>query len=243
MIWSDEFNVDGAPDANNWDYDIGDGCAQSICGWGNGELQDYTSDPSNVAISGGILRISAKHGGTPPSYTSARMVSRGKHFFRYGRIRFRASLANCQAAGTWPALWLLPEEWLYGGWPHSGEIDVMEAVGWEGDKFHGSVHTGAFNHQIGTQKTGSVSASKSEWHVFEIVWEEAGKIRFAIDGLVYYEFVPGDVNDTSQWPFDQDFHLIMNIAVGGSWGGTPDTAAFQGDGQIMEVDWVRVYSS
>mmetsp|Transcript_10574 Transcript_10574/g.22759 ORF Transcript_10574/g.22759 Transcript_10574/m.22759 type:complete len:688 (+) Transcript_10574:124-2187(+) len=241
LIWQDEFEVDGPPDSNKWDYDYGDGCAQGICGWGNNEEQVYTNDASNVFVSDGILRISAIK--TPSGYTSTRMVTRGKKDFRYGRIRFRASLANCQARGTWPALWMLPEEWVYGGWPRSGEIDVMEAVGYETDKFHGSVHTDDYNHGIGTQKTGSVSKSKADWHIFEIEWN-VDNILFAIDQQVYYQFNPGDVTDVGKWPFNHDFHILMNIAVGGTWGGLQgiDEPAFEGPGQVMEVDWVRAYS-
>jgi len=246
LIWYDEFDVDGAPDSNKWGYDLGDGCSVGICKWGNSEEQVYTSDPNNVIVSGGILHISAKRTSPPPKpgYTSTRMVTRGKKAFRYGRIRFRASLANCQAIGTWPALWMLPEDWVHGGWPSSGEIDVMETVGYEADKFFGTVHTEAYNHGIGTERGGSLSKSKDEWHIFEIDWQ-ADNIRFAVDRQVFYQFTPGDISDYKQWPFDQDFHLLMNIAVGGSWGGAQgvDAASFEEEGQAMGVDWVRVYSS
>ena len=133
---------------------------------------------------------------------------------------------------------------MYGGWPNSGEIDVMEAVGYEENKFHGSVHTGAYNHGIGTQKTASVIKSELDWHIFEIDWQE-DKIMFAVNGEVYFTFAPDDVTDSAKWPFDQDFHLLLNIAVGGMWGAVEgvDAAAFEGDGQYMELDWVRVYSS
>mmetsp|Transcript_13829 Transcript_13829/g.30103 ORF Transcript_13829/g.30103 Transcript_13829/m.30103 type:complete len:663 (+) Transcript_13829:191-2179(+) len=242
LIWNDEFDVDGSPDSTKWDYDFGDGCDKGICGWGNAEQQAYTNDPSNVNITDGILRISAKSSSS--GYTSTRMVTRGKHVFKYGRIQFRASVENCQALGTWPALWMLPENWEYGGWPRSGEIDVMETVGHEADKFFGTVHTEAYNHGINTEKGGGSSNSKSDWHVFEIDWQ-VDNIRFAIDQQVYYQFTPENVGDYTQWPFDKDFHLLMNIAVGGSWGGSQgvETTAFDGDGQYMEVDWVRVYSS
>ena len=244
LIWSDEFDADGVPDPSNWSYDIGDGCDKGLCGWGNGELQYYTDSPNNVIVENGLLRISAKKesvGGK--DYTSARMVTRGNHAFRFGRIQFRARTAGCTARGTWPALWLLPEEWVYGGWPNSGEIDVMESVGYEENKFHGSVHTSSYNHGIGTQKTASIIKSELEWHIFEIDWQ-VDKIRFAVDKELYLEFAPDDVNDSAKWPFNQDFHLIMNIAVGGNWGGVQgvDAASFEGDGQYMEVDWVRVYS-
>ena len=106
LIWNDEFDVDGAPDSTKWGYDLGDGCSAGICKWGNNEEQVYTNDPSNVIVSDGILRISAKRTSPQPGYTSTRMVTRGKQVFKYGRIRFRASVANCQAFGTWPALWM-----------------------------------------------------------------------------------------------------------------------------------------
>lgn len=104
-----------------------------------------------------------------------------------------------------------------GAAPNSGEIDVMEAVGYEDDTFHGTVHTQAYNHAINTQKGGSVSKSTADWHVFEIDWQ-VDKIRFAVDREVYYEFAPVNVNNKAEWPFDQEFHLLLNIAVGGTLG-------------------------
>lgn len=193
-------------------------------------------------VANGVLKITARRDGND-EYTSARVITRNKQQFKYGRMRFRANIANCQAVGTWPALWMLPEQNIYGNWPNSGEIDIMESVGHEADKFFGTVHTGAFNHAINTQMGGHVFESKSEWHVFEIEWQ-VDRIKFAIDGRVYYEFAPPDLTEPAQWPFNQDFHLLMNIAVGGSWGGAQgvDSASFDGDGQYMEVDWVRFYS-
>lgn len=119
---------------------------------------------------------------------------------------------------------------------------MMEAVGHEAGRFFGTVHTGAYNGMIGTQKGGSIYKSKEEYHVFEIDWQPSF-IQFAVDGKVYFEFQRGDTVDV--WPFDQPFHLIMNIAVGGTWGGAQgiDESAFEGDGQTMEVDWVRVYAN
>ena len=108
LIWSDEFNVDGAPDSDKWDYDLGDGCNIGLCNWGNGEVAYYTKSPSNVVVSNGVLRITAKkESGFSLPYTSTRMVTRGLHSFKYGRIQFRASLAKCKAVGTWPALWMV----------------------------------------------------------------------------------------------------------------------------------------
>ena len=126
----------------------------------------------------------------------------------------------------------------------SGEIDIMETVGYETEKFFGSVHTESFNHGIGTEKTGGVVASKDDWHIFDIDWQE-DCIRFAIDGRIYFEFKPDDVSDYKQWPFNQDFHILLNIAIGGNWGGTTGVSfdSFDGDGQFMEIDYVRVYSA
>ena len=125
LVWSDEFDVDGAPDPTKWTYDLGDGCSIGLCNWGNGEVAYYTSSAQNVVVTNGVLKITAKKdSGFSLPYTSARLVTRGLATFKYGRVQFRASLANCQAIGTWPALWMLPEEKVYGGWPNSGEIDV-----------------------------------------------------------------------------------------------------------------------
>ena len=142
LLWSEEFDVDGSPDPTNWDYDLGDGCNVGICNWGNEEQAFYTNSLNNVYVSNGSLKIVArKESGYSLPYTSARMVTRGKHYFKYGRIQFKANLSKCKAIGTWPALWMLPEFWVYGGWPFSGEIDVMETVGHEADRFFGTVHT------------------------------------------------------------------------------------------------------
>jgi beta-glucanase (GH16 family) len=242
LVWSDEFNVDGLPDPSKWGYDLGDGCP-NLCNWGNGEQAYFTKLPSNVFIANGKLSISAKkESGYSLPYTSARIVSRGLNTFKYGRIQFRANLAKCKARGTWPALWMLPERSVYGGWPNSGEIDVMETVGHEPDRFFGTVHTKLYNGMIGTQKGGVIGKSKDEWHTFEINWEQ-DRIQFAVDKQIYFEYLKEGASNT--WPFDQDLHLIMNIAVGGTWGGAQgiDEAAFLGSGQIMEVDWIRVFNN
>jgi len=247
LVFSDEFDQDGPPDETKWDYDLGDGCEFGICNWGNGEVAYYTDGPSNVRVENGHLRITAKkddvgqRGDMP--FTASRIVTRGKHSWRYGRVQFRANLAYCQAVGTWPALWMLPDDNVYGGWPRSGEIDVMEAVGHELDRFFGTVHTEAYNGMIGTQKGYNIAADKDGWHVFEIDWSETA-IKFAVDGRIYFKYSRGE-GSTAVWPFDQKFHIIMNIAVGGAWGGAQgiDEAAFNGDGQIMLIDWVRVYTN
>lgn len=124
LVWSDEFEVNGSPDATKWTYDIGGG------GWGNGELQYYTDRLDNVYIRDGILHIRAvKEVFAENGFTSTRMVSRGLGDWKYGRFQARARLQNCTGRGTWPAIWMLPTDWAYGGWPSSGEIDILEHVG------------------------------------------------------------------------------------------------------------------
>lgn len=247
LIWSDEFDIDGAPDSTKWTYDIGDGCTQGICGWGNGEFQYYTDSPDNVIVENGLLRISAKRDLNwryGKEYTSTRLVTRGKQAFRFGRIRLRARVNGCTAKGTWAALWMLADAMTsYDCWPDRGEIDLMEFVGYESNIFHGSVHTTKFNHKIGTQQTRVITKSETDWHIFEIDWQ-VDKIRFAVDNELYFVFAPSDVKNTTEWPFNENFHLVLNIAVGGYWGALQgvDKAAFEGDGQYMEVDWVRAYS-
>ena len=243
LIWSDKFDIPGSPDPTKWTYDFGDGCDIGLCNWGNSEQAYYTNDLSNVEISNGILQIKAKReSGYNLPYTSTIMVTHGIAAFKYGRIQFRANISWCTATGTWPALSMLPKSMVYGRWPYSGEIDVVEFVGYGTGQFHGTVHTGAYNHKIGTQKTGSIYDNESDWHIFEINWEQ-DLIKFATNGKIYYEFTRGVGSD--QWPYDQDFHIIMNVAVGGFWSGAQginEDDFSSGDGQIMEVDWVRVYT-
>ena len=129
-----------------------------------------TSSDTNVMVQNGTLSITARNESLSGEYTSARLVTRGLQSFLYGRIQFRANLSRCKANGVWAALWMLPETNEYGIWPNSGEMDVMESVGHETDIFHGTVHTGAYNHQSNTQRGASVAVSKDEWHVFEIDW-------------------------------------------------------------------------
>lgn len=237
LVWSDEFSVDGKPDPEKWGYDIGGG------GWGNGELQYYTDRLNNAFVLDGVLNVRAvREDYGERQYTSARLVSKNRGDFKYGRFQFRARLKQCVARGTWPALWMLPTDWVYGGWPDSGEIDVMEHVGYDTGRVHGTVHTRAFNHGINTQVGDSILTSVEKWHVYDIIWDEE-KIDFIIDGVKYHEFINRN-KSYKEWPFDEKFHLIMNVAVGGAWGGAQgvDSNAFEGNGQIMEVDWVRVYS-
>ncbi|SEG23889.1 glycoside hydrolase family 16 protein [Algoriphagus boritolerans] len=234
LVWADEFDKDGHPESSKWSYDVGDH------GWGNKELQYYSKNElNNARVENGILIIEAHADQSQPKgYTSARLVTKGKAGWKYGYIEVRAKLP--EGVGTWPAIWMLPDQNTYGGWPKSGEIDIMEHVGYDPGKVHGTVHTEAFNHSIGTQKGAQLMVSdfQNEFHVYAIDWKEES-LDFFIDGKHYFTF-ENTGGDSKEWPFDQPFHIILNIAVGGNWGGAKGVA---GDiwPQRMEVDYVRVF--
>lgn len=239
LVWFDEFDYSGAPDETRWDYDLGDGCP-NVCGWGNNELEYYTKDSENVRVADGRLIIQAHKdslGGKP--FTSTRLVSRGKGDWLYGRIEVKARLPR--GKGTWPAIWMLSTDWKYGGWPASGEIDIMEHVGYDPGVVHGTIHTEAYNHMKQTQKEGKIMLpdAQDEFHVYAIDWTK-DKIDFMVDEKVYHTVQRSSSDTFKEWPFDQRFHLILNIAVGGNWGGAqgvdPDIWP-----QKMEIDYVRVY--
>lgn len=239
LMWSDEFELDGLPDHNKWSYDTGDGCPR-ICGWGNNELQYYTKDNlNNARVEGGNLIIEAHKTSLGSSdYTSARILSKGKGDWKYGKISIRAKLPT--GLGTWPAIWMLPSTNKYGNWPNSGEIDIMEHVGYDPDSIYGTVHTTAFNHMIGTEvsKASYHPDAESSFKTYSIEWDNQ-KIEWLIDGVSYHAFENRNISE-KEWPFDENFHLIMNLAVGGNWGGEKgvDTRIWP---QRMEVDWVRIY--
>ena len=236
LVWSDEFDYEGLPDSTKWGYDLG----QS--GWGNNELQNYTNDAKNARVEDGVLKIEAIK--DEVGWTSARLVTRNKGDWKWGKIEVRAKLPT--GRGTWPAIWMLPTDWAYGSWPNSGEIDIMEHVGYDQNRIHASIHTQAYYHKIGTQKSGSktIPTASEEFHVYAVEWFP-DKLVFTIDGSVYFSFYPFNFVQTpmnQHWPFDKRFHLLLNIAIGGDWG------AAQGidpnlDYALMEVDYVRVYQS
>jgi len=234
LIWSDEF--DGASlDNAKWNYDIGNGCPD-LCGWGNNEQQYYSSATENVKVEDGVLKITAKRdtlGGM--LYSSGKIHTQNKADFRYGRIEARMKLPETQ--GMWPAFWLLPTDKVYGDWPRSGEIDIMELLGHEPNKVHGTIHTGLPWNFIGESYTLPSSTFADSFHVFSIEWEP-DTIRWYVDDILYHEV---NSNIIRPWePFQENFHLILNVAVGGNWPGFPDaTTIFP---QTMEVDYVRVYN-
>lgn len=233
-VWSDEFDYSGLPDSSRWAYDTGGH------GWGNNELQYYTNaDTNNAVVKDGNLFITArKQAKDSNNYTSARLISKLKGDWLYGRIEVRAKLPA--GRGIWPAIWMLPTDWEYGGWPASGEIDIMENVGYMPDSVFGSVHTKSFNHVIGTQKTKGLFLNDlyTVFHIYAVDWDKE-KIVFLVDDKEYFRF-SNSGKGSEEWPFDKRFHLLLNVAVGGNWGGqkgidsTVNTAA-------MQVDYVRVY--
>ena len=239
LVWSDEFNYKGLPDSSKWGYDKGKGCPDN-CGWGNNELEYYTvSRGENARVQKGKLIIEArKEDFSGAAYTSARLVTKNKGDWKYGRIEIKARLPA--GRGMWPAIWMLPTDWAYGGWPDSGEIDIMENVGYLKDSIFGTIHTGAYNGMLGTQKVKSIfkEGSSKKFHVFAMEWTE-DEISFYVDGVRYNHF-KNEHKGIAEWPFDKEFHLLMNIAVGGDWGGKfgVDDKIFP---QQLIVDYVRVY--
>ncbi len=233
QLWADEFEVDGAPDTSKWAFNIGDN------GWGNNELQYYTDELQNVRIENGKLIIEAH---ADPSkakgYTSARLVTKGKETWTYGYVEVKAKLPK--GVGTWPAIWMLSETNPYGGWPKSGEIDIMEHVGYDPSVIHGTVHTEAFNHSIGTDvgQVKTIADFNTEFHTYAIDWKR-NKIDFYIDNELYFTFTNSE-RSTAEWPFDHPFHMILNLAVGGNWGGQKgvDPSIWP---QRMEIDYVRIF--
>lgn len=239
LIWSDEFDTSGIPDSTKWNYDLGDGCP-NVCGWGNNEQQWYTNDQKNVRVENGILVLEAHMdslGGKP--FTSTRIVTKNKGDWLYGRIEVRAKLPR--GKGTWPAIWMLSTDWSFGGWPISGEIDIMEHVGFDPGVVHGTIHTDKYNSIKQTQLEGTlhVADCQDEFHVYSIDWRE-NKIDFFVDENLYHSVKRNPADDHTGWPFNKRFHLLMNIAVGGNWGGMQgiDETIWP---QRMEVDYVRVY--
>lgn len=237
LIWSDEFDGVGVPNPEYWSYDMGNN------GWGNNEIQNYTSSLSNARQQNGVLILEAvKENGL---WTSARILTRNKFNFTYGRIVFRAKLPS--GAGTWPALWMLGENISSIGWPACGEIDVMEHVGKNPGVIQSALHTPAsFGN---TQNKGSkvTAPYDSEFHTYEADWSSE-KIDFKLDGETHYSFSPPIKNENT-WPFSKSFFIIMNIAMGGNFGSDPTYESGGLKNGIdplltnarMEIDYVRVF--
>ena len=234
LVWSDEFNYLGLPDSTKWSYDVGGN------GWGNNEAQFYTkADIKNAVVGNGFLSIIArKEKRENKEYTSTRMVTRGKQDWSFGRVDIRAKLPK--GRGTWPAGWMLGTNINIVGWPQCGEIDILEHVGYDPDTIVGSIHTTAYNHIKGTQKTKRIYIKNpyTDFHVYGCEWNTE-KMTFFLDGMLYLT-VQNEHKTDKEWPFNNPMYLLLNVAVGGNWGGTKgiDESIFPVQ---MEVDYVRVY--
>ena len=223
-VWADEFFENGAPNPKNWNYNLGAG------GWGNNELQTYTNNSENVIVENGVLKITAKSNGSG-GYTSARIKSENLFEFTYGTVEVRAKLPS--AKGTWPAIWMLGANFDQVGWPACGEIDIMEQTGWDKNKVLGTCHWSNNGAYAGYGLETSISNASSNFHVYKLVWTQGGAIRIFVDNREYFV-----MTTNSSMPFNKDFFLIFNIAVGGTLGGAVDSNFTQSS---MEIDYVRVY--
>lgn len=225
LVWADEFDVPGAPNSTNWGYDLGAG------GWGNGEEQFYRDHADNVKVEGGFLKITAKKQTfSGSSYTSARIKTQGKQNFTYGKIEARMKLP--QGVGTWPAFWMLGSNFETVGWPTCGEIDIMEYKGYQPNIIHATLHYPGFSGGGAPTQSTTISNASSEFHNYSVVWT-ANTIKFYVDDVVFHTF-----NNSGTTPFNSNFFIILNVAMGGGFGGPIDPAFVQ---STMEVDYVRVY--
>lgn len=227
LIWSDEF--DGATlNTSNWSYEIGTGTN----GWGNNELQYYTSRAENIGIENGMLVITARNESyIGRNYTSARIKTQGKKSLKYGKIEARMKLPI--GKGSWPAFWMLGDNITFVGWPKCGEIDIMEHINSE-NKIYGTMHWDNNGH---ISKGGSTFCDVTQFHTYSIVWNESLIQFFVDDQLYYFQSIASGINSTEE--FQNPFFIILNLAIGGNWPGNPDgTMQFP---IKMYVDYVRAY--
>ncbi|WP_242203296.1 glycoside hydrolase family 16 protein [Aestuariivivens insulae] len=237
LVWSDDFNTDGTPDPSKWSFEIGNGCDKPAgCGWGNGESQYYTNRLDNAKVEDGVLKITAKKESYQgASYTSARLISKDKYEFTYGKVEIRAKLPS--GSGTWPAIWMLGANIDEAGWPACGEIDIMEHWGHNPTLVSSATHTPACHGGCGSTKVGETTVSDyaTAFHVYTLEWTE-DTLRFSLDGSFLYAYKP-DVKDSSNWPYNKPQFFILNIAMGGSWFDIDENFTES----TMEIDYIKVY--
>lgn len=225
LVWNEEFETAGAPNPAKWGYDIGAG------GWGNAELQYYTNSLNNASVSGGTLKITAiKENFSGSAYTSARLLSKDKFSFKYGKVEVRAKLPA--GAGTWPAIWMLGNNISSAGWPACGEIDIMEHKGNDLNRIFGTLHYPGRSGGNADGATTVISNATTEFHIYTLEWN-ATSIKIAVDNNTYYNFTNSNVT-----PFNQNFFFILNMAMGGTFGGAVDPAFTNA---TLELDYIRVY--
>ena len=234
LVWSDEFDYSGLPDPDRWGYEVGH--------IRNSEKQIYTeAREENAYVRDGVLTITARKEAYEGSeYTSASLITKKTATWTYGRFEVRAKLPS--GIGMWPAIWMLGANIDEVGWPECGEIDIMENVGFAPMMIHGTVHTGAYNHVRGTAKGSGIPIQgvSDDFHIYAIEWFE-DHIDFFVDDTRYFTFA-NDGTGVEAWPFDLPHYLIINAAIGGSWGGQQgiDDSIFP---QAYEIDYVRVYEA
>jgi beta-glucanase (GH16 family) len=240
LVWSDEFEGDSL-DTSKWSYQYATGASEGLNSWGNNELQYYTDRPENIYVEDGELHIVARQESyVNRNYTSARIRSINQGDWKYGRFEIRAKMP--EGRGLWPAIWMMPTDNVYGVWAASGEIDIVELLGHQPSIVHGTLHYGGrWPNNVQSTASYTLSSGKfsDDFHTFTLQWTE-NDMRWYVND-VYYQ------NQRSWYtqghpfpaPFDQRFHMILNVAVGGNWPGSPNhTTVFP---QHMIVDYVRVY--
>ena len=227
LVWSDEFNTEGLPDSAKWSYDLGNGPN----GWGNAEQEFYTKRIDNVYINDGILHIKAiRENFEKCNFTSARIKSKGKFEFMYGRVEARAKLPA--GAGTWPAIWMLGSDIGKAGWPKCGEIDIMEHVGRDPDKIYGTLHYPGRSGGNADGNTKITPGVTDGFHIYTLDWDKEAIRIYVDDELVH------TVPNSSAIPFNHKFFLLINLAMGGNFGGAVDPDLSEA---TLEVDYIRVY--
>ncbi|MGB3774046.1 MAG: glycoside hydrolase family 16 protein [Leeuwenhoekiella sp.] len=227
LVWSDEFDIPGAPNPDNWSYDLGTGNS----GWGNNESQYYTDRTDNIIVEDGFLKITAQREDFMGSeFTSSRILTQDKQEFTYGRMEIRAKLP--QGGGTWPAIWMLGANFEEVGWPTTGEIDIMEHVGNAPTEVLSTLHFPGNSGGNGVTQSVEVAGVEEEFHIYRLIWGPEN-LFFYVDDNLYHTF-----DNREDLPFNKDFFFILNVAMGGNLGGNIDPAYTSGQ---MEVDYVRVY--
>jgi beta-glucanase (GH16 family) len=229
LVWQEDFKGSKL-DESVWNYELGNGCP-NICGWGNNERQSYTKD--NHLLQKGNLIIEARK--EAEKYTSTRITTKGKKEFQYGRIECRAKLPV--GKGIWPAFWMLGANIDAKGWPKCGEIDILEYVGRDPHQVYTTLHTQDGHGDHGHGKKTGIPQIEQGFHVFAVDWSK-DKMDFFVDEELVFTYNPQPRNEDS-WPYDQPFYIIVNMAVGGNFGGPGvDDAIFP---QSFIVDYIKVY--
>jgi beta-glucanase (GH16 family) len=227
LVWSDEFDTPGLPNSSKWGYDIGTGSG----GWGNNELQYYTNRLFNAEVANGALKITAtKENFSGSAYTSARLLSKDKFAFKYGKVEVKAKLPA--GGGTWPAIWMLGSDINTVSWPACGEIDIMEHLGNDLNKIYGTLHYPGRSGGNANGNTKIIANATTQFHIYSLEWTPL-VIKIYVDDQLFHT-----VANSSSIPFNHDFFFIVNVAMGGNFGGLVDPAFTTAS---MEIDYIRVY--